>query len=142
MTPLAGSTEEDYDFGSIGAAYDFRFMKLTGYVSQAKYADAKYTVTNIGASVPLGRGSVRVSYIDANASGRLPTGTGFDRDDASQIAVGYVYDLSKRTALYTTLARVDNDNGAAFVVDKSPALASPNSGRDSTGIEFGIRHRF
>jgi predicted porin len=53
-----------------------------------------------------------------------------------------VHDLSKRTALYTTVARVNNKERAAFVTSASPALPSPNNGRDSTGVEFGMRHRF
>lgn len=142
VTPLAGTSEDSHQLGSIGASYDFRLMKVTGYVSQAKYADAKQTIVNIGASVLLGSGAVRVSFIDANASGRTPAGASLERDDATQFALGYVYDLSKRTTLYTTVARVSNDNAAAYMVDRNPALPSPNTGRDSTGFEVGIRHRF
>jgi predicted porin len=142
VTPLAGTREDEYKFGSIGASYDLKMVKVMGYVSQARYAYAKQTMVNIGATVPVGQGTLRVSYIDANASGRTTTGASIEHNDASQIAVGYVYDLSKRTALYTTLARVDNDNAANFVVDRNPALASPNNGKDSTGFEVGIRHRF
>jgi predicted porin len=142
VTPLAGTREDDYKIGSIGASYDFKIVKVMGFASQARYADAKQTSINLGALVPLGQGAVRLSYTDANASGRLPNGASIENNDATQVAVGYVYDLSKRTALYTTLARVDNDNAANFVVDRNPALASPNNGRDSTGFEVGIRHRF
>src|SRR5262245_37356544 len=56
--------------------------------------------------------------------------------DADQIAVGYVYDLSKRTALYGTYARVNNKGNANFVVDGNPALPSPNPGKDSTGARW------
>ena len=56
--------------------------------------------------------------------------------------MGYLYDLSKRTSLYTTVARINNKNAASYVVDANPALPSPNSGKDSTGFEVGIRHRF
>lgn len=142
VTPLAGTSEDTYKLGSIGASYDFKVVKVTGYVSQARYADAKLTIANIGALAPLGRGAVRVSYIDANASGHMPSGAGHEGNDASQLAVGYLYDLSKRTSLYGTVARIDNKHAAAYVVDKSPALPSPNAGKDSTGFEVGIRHRF
>lgn len=142
VSPLAGSAEDEYKFGSIAASYDLRMVKLMGYVSQTKYADEKVTIANIGASVPLGRGSVRVSFINANASGNTPAGASIEDDDANQIALGYVYDLSKRTALYTSVARVNNKNGASYVVDSNPALTSPNTGKNSTGYEVGIRHRF
>lgn len=142
VSPLAGSSEDKYKLGSIAASYDFKVVKLSGYVSQAKYADEKITIANIGASVPVGPGAVRVSYINANASGSTPAGASIEDNDGTQVAVGYVYDLSRRTAVYSTVARINNKNAASYVVDSNPALPSPNAGKDSTGFEVGIRHRF
>jgi predicted porin len=142
VSPLAGSSEDKYNLGSLAAAYDFKVVKLSGYVSQAKYADTKITVANVGASVPVGPGAIRASYINANASGRTPGGVSIEDNDAQQLALGYVYDMSKRTAVYSTVSRVNNKNGASYVVDGNPALPSPNNGKDSTGFEVGIRHRF
>jgi predicted porin len=142
VSPLAGSGEDKYKLGSIAASYDFKVVKVSGYVSQAKYDDAKITIVNIGASLPLGPGAVRVSYLDANASGHTPAGASIEANDASQLAVGYVYDLSRRTALYSSLSRVNNKQAANYVVDSNPALPNPNSGKDSTGFEVGIRHSF
>ena len=102
-----------------------------------KYGNQKLDVANIGALVPAGPGTVRVGYINANSKG-----PGIDDNDASQVALGYLYDLSKRTALYGTVARVNNKGHASFVVDGNPALPGPNPGQDSTGYEIGIRHRF
>ena len=67
-------------------------------------ADEKVPIANIGASMPVGPGVVRVSYVNANASGHTPAGASLENNDASQLAVGYVYDLSKRTALYSSVA--------------------------------------
>jgi predicted porin len=142
VSPLPGTGEDKYKLGSIAASYDFKVVKLTGYVTQVKYADEKLTIANIGALVPVGPGTIRVGYVNANASGHTPTGVSLEDSDAQQFAVGYLYDLSKRTSLYTTVARVNNKNGAAYVVDSNPALPSPNNGKDSTGFEVGIRHRF
>ncbi len=142
VTPLAGTTDDSFDLASIGASYDLGVVKLTGYFSRSQYADAKNRVANLGASMPLGPGSLRLSYVNASASGRMPSGASIDKDDATQFAIGYVYDLSRRSAVYTTVARVSNDGAAAYVVDRNPALPSPNNGRDSTGFEVGIRHRF
>jgi predicted porin len=136
VTPNAAG-DDKYKFGSLGAAYDLRIVKLTGYVSEMKYGDQKLEVANVGALVPLGSGTLRVSYIKAEFKG-----PGIDNNEADQIALGYVYDLSKRTALYATAARVNNKGNAAFVVDANPALPTPNPARDSTGYEVGMRHRF
>ncbi|MBV8503319.1 MAG: porin [Paucibacter sp.] len=142
VSPLAGSTTDKYKFGSLGASYDFKLVKLSGYVSQAKFADDKLNIANLGVSVPLGRGSARLSYTYVDASGHTPSGINVDKNDASQVAVGYVYDLSKRTSLYTTASYINNKNEASYVVDSNPALPSPNYGKSSTGYEVGIRHSF
>lgn len=134
--------EDKFKTATVGAAYDFGVLKVTGFVAQTKYADLRNTVIDLGALVPVGPGTLRVSYADIDAKGRTAQGVRTDDNDASQIAVGYVYDLSKRTALYSTVARVNNKNAAAYVVDANPALPSPNNGKDSTGVEVGIRHRF
>lgn len=136
VTPNA-TGEDSFEFGSIGAAYDFQVVKLTGYYSEMKYGEQKLDVANIGALVPLGPGTVRVSYIKAEFKG-----PGVDNNEADQIALGYLYDMSKRTALYGTVARINNKGNAAFVVDGNPALPNPNPARDSTGYEVGVRHRF
>ncbi|WP_246312262.1 porin [Pseudaquabacterium terrae] len=140
VTPSAG--EDKYKFVVLGGSYDFGVAKLTGYVSQAEFANLEMQVANIGVQVPLGQGILRASYIRADASGRTAAGANTENNDANQIALGYVYNLSKRTALYTTVARVNNKAGATFVVSGGPALPSPNNGKDSTGVDFGLRHSF
>ncbi|MEW6707794.1 MAG: porin [Pseudomonadota bacterium] len=141
VTPLVGG-EDKYELGSIGAAYDFKVAKLSGYVSQVKYADQKLVIANIGASVPMGPGALRASFVNVDASGTNAAGASIEDNDARQFAVGYLYDLSKRTTLYSTVSRVNNKNAAAYAVDSNPALPSANNGKDSTGFEVGIRHRF
>jgi predicted porin len=133
VTPNASGVDkvQVYD---IGGAYDFGAFKLLGLFGETKYGNMKLDVIEIGAHIPLGKGLVRVSYVDANAKG----GT-IANDDASQFAIGYVHNLSKRTALYSTVARVSNEGAARFAVASSPTLVA---GEDSTGFEFGIRHAF
>jgi predicted porin len=136
VAPIVAGEDKFKQF-SIGGSYDFGMAKLTGSAAEYKYSDFKLVLANIGAVIPVGQGWVRVSYINANASG-----PGIDANDANQFAVGYLYDLSKRTALYGTVARVNNKGAAAYVVDANPALPVPNPSKDSTGVEVGIRHRF
>jgi predicted porin len=136
VTPNAAG-DDKFESGTLGASYDLRVVKLTGYVSRMEFSNQKLDVANIGALVPVGQGTVRVSYIKAEFKG-----PGIDNDEADQIALGYVYNLSKRTALYATAARVNNKGNAAFIVDGNPGLPSPNPARDSTGYEVGMTHRF
>jgi predicted porin len=133
VTPNA-SGDDWYRTFEIGASYTIGVVKLLGYCSDSKYSDLRMVVCNGGALIHIGRGTIRVGYINANASGGST-----DANDAHQIALGYVYDMSKDTALYATAAKVSNKGSAAFVVSTPPSAVA---GRDSTGCELGIRHHF
>lgn len=90
----------------------------------------------VGATYGFGANTLKATY------GKV-TSDGTDRD-ASQFAFGYQYDLSKRTAIYGTLARVNNDGsataGARFSVGSGPTLQA--GGQTSTGYNVGVRHTF
>jgi predicted porin len=55
-----------------------------------------------------------------------------------KLAVGTVYNLSKRTALYATVAKVANSGGAAVALNG--ALTKANA--SSSGADIGVRHTF
>ena len=137
VTPVAG--DDKFETFNLGGSYDFGVVKAMGYYTQSKVVNRKLEVYNIGAQVPLGVGVVRASFVHADASGTTDTGIDTSGDDANQIALGYLYNLSKRTALYSTVARVKNKGAAAFTVDSEAALIA---GQSSTGFELGIRHSF
>lgn len=62
---------------------------------------------------------------------------------ASKIAIGGVYSLSKRTALYATYARIDNDNALSVPVNVGPdAGPIPVPGGRASGWDVGVRHVF
>ena len=54
---------------------------------------------------------------------------GFSANDANQIAVGYAYNLSKRTALYATVSHIKNDGRAIGPVE--PRLDSTTPHQES-----------
>ena len=91
----------------------------------------------VGAVMPMGASSFKFSY--AKSSGEFSDTV---RDgSATQLGLGYQYDLSKRTALYTAYSRVKNKDGARFYASGSgPLNAATNF--SSTGYEFGVRHSF
>lgn len=138
VTGAVASTKapvSNFKRNTVAGSYDLGVVKLMGAFTQNKYMSRKQTLVNLGATMPLGSGSLRASYtnIDANTAAEAVTG------DAKQFAIGYVHDLSKRTALYGTYSRISNEGKAAFAVAGSPTVAA---GKDSSGFEVGVRHSF
>lgn len=130
--------DDKFNVFVLGASYDFKVVKLSGYYAESKFGAKKLAVYNLGAQVPVSEaGVVRLSYINANASG-----SGTDANDANQLAVGYLHSLSKRTTLYTTVAHVNNKGAAVYNVVSSSTLPTLAAGKSSTGYEFGVRHSF
>lgn len=93
----------------------------------------------VGASASFGAVEVKGTYHRVDLQGRVGA-VRIDANDAQQLALGVVYSLSKRSALYGTASLIRNEAAATFVVPGGPAGLA--GGRDSRGIEFGIRHRF
>ncbi|MDQ0023053.1 putative porin [Variovorax paradoxus] len=123
---------------NLGASYTFgpslMSLKLTGelYTESKGSTDGKGAL--VGFQLPVGPGEIKGSY----ARYRLePTGAAL-KPTTSKLAIGYVHNLSKRTALYATVARISNHNGAAQAL--AGAITMPN--RSSSGTEFGMRHIF
>lgn len=133
----------DVKTASAGASYNFGIVKPMVEVSQDKFGavggSAKKTGWLVGATAPIGvPGELRASY------GRVKrTFPGAADGEVSQVAVGYVHSLSKRTALFTTLSQVRNDGyrntpTAGYAVGN--AVSSPN-GRVNA-LDVGVRHTF
>lgn len=137
VAPVNG--DDKFKTFDVGASYDFGPVKLSSYFSQSSFADQKVANVYLGGQVPLGLGLVRASYLISNLSGTTPAGLGVDANDAHQFAIGYLYSLSKRTALYSNVVRVTNKGASAIAVDKNPTLVA---GKDSTGVDLGMRHSF
>jgi predicted porin len=100
--------------------YDLGFLKLYGNYNTGKPTStaAKNKAAVLGLTAPLGAGELRFAYSKLDVGGGT---TG----DKKIIAVGYGYNLSKRTELYTDFAQ-----------EKPTGLASRN------WIDFGINHNF
>jgi predicted porin len=122
-----------YDVGF--AQFMAQYSRMTAeFVVGAGTGDAKQTNYLLGVLVPMGQGQIRASYARAKGSELA------DPAVAKLYALGYVYNLSKRTALYGTYARIRNDGGAAFAVGTPPAVTAADL--TSSGYEVGIRHSF
>ncbi|WP_439517816.1 porin [Hydrogenophaga sp.] len=125
---------ESFKRTNVGASYDFGFIKPMAQYTQGKFGAAKVNHYLLGVVAPLGAGNIKASYVrsDYNAAA--------GDQDANQIAVGYDYNLSKRTALYTTFSRIANKNGGTKGLAPNAAAVTPSG--NSTGLEFGVRHAF
>jgi predicted porin len=124
---------------ALGGSYHFGLARVSLALRRFDRADAKQTNLLLGAWVPLGSGELKVSFNRADLSGRVGA-TNVAANDARQWGLGYVHNLSKRTALYGTAARIDNRGAATYVI---PGGASGMAGGGtSTGAEVGIRHLF
>jgi predicted porin len=124
-------TGGDSKVTNLGASYDFGVVKLMGMYSQDKIAALTGKGFNVGVTAPVGAGLVRASYSSYKTDA---AGT----PKSNQLALGYVHNLSKRTAAYATLARVTNSGGASSALNG----ASTSANGSSTGYDFGIRHSF
>ena len=151
---------------SLGASYDFGPVKVFAEIMQMQFAmgagtktDNKYNGGLLGVTVPLGPGLIRASYArvkfnnDTQVAAQLLGSTNTDAS-SQKLALGYVHNLSKRTALYATVAKVqikDGQNnpdvmgvttGAGLTYLSTGAGVRGHAPRSSTGYDFGVRHSF
>ncbi len=125
---------------TVGGSWDAGVAKVSLAWRRFDQADAKQTNWMLGAWVPVGaNGELKLSYLKADFDGRVGN-TVIDRNGARQLALGYVHSLSKRTAVYATVARIDNDGATALAIPGGAAGLA--AGDRSTGAEFGVRHNF
>lgn len=123
-----------------GATYDFATVKLFVQYAHLEYDRWKRANYLVGAAVPVGVGVIRAAYTHSKFRGPACPASLSTCDSANQLAVGYVHNLSKRTALYATGALIDNgDNGALTVPGGPSGMAR---GEKSRGLELGMRHIF
>ncbi|MDB5897838.1 MAG: putative outer rane porin protein precursor [Ramlibacter sp.] len=133
------ATAGDFTTWSLAGQWDFGMAKLMGQFVR----DERESLVNtdgrgwlVGTLVPVGAGEIRASYSEY----RIDAGAGAD-PRSRKLALGYVHNLSKRTALYATVARVKNTNGAAVALNGSTYGAGVVNA-SSTGYDLGIRHSF
>lgn len=137
--------DEGYDGTNwnIAGSWNLGFMRLSGFYSQIEIdtdaGDAEQTNWYIGAWVPFGPWTIKGSYGSADRESNIAGVR--SEGDATQWAIGFTYDLSKRTAFYGTYSAIDNDN-TGFTVTSARNAPSVSPSGDSTGFQFGVRHSF
>ena len=116
---------------TVGGTYDFGVVKIHGMgqsVTGPSTLDFRSFLA--GVTVPVGAAQILASYIRHN-----------DRtvanQDASQVGVGVLYALSKRTSIYSSAARIQNTHGASFLVGNATATGTGNK-----SFDLGVVHNF
>lgn len=120
---------------NLGGQWDFGLARVMAHFNRDRFGAPSSSTGKgglVGALIPVGPGEVRVAY----SQYRLDTVAADPK--TRKLALGYVHNLSKRTAVYTTVARVRNSGGAAVALNGA-ATAANNS---STGFDLGVRHSF
>lgn len=145
---VSTATLGDYTHANVGASWNAGFAKFFALYNRVEVdvlgGPVRKATWEVGAHVPVGPvGKLRVTYArldDRSAAGLLnANGTPRSGNDARMWGVGYVHDLSKRTALYGNYARIRNRGQATYTVSAGPA---PAAGGRSSGVELGVRHLF
>jgi len=123
--------------GNIGGSFDFGFMKIMGYYHENKSPNAKEKVASVSGIFPFGQSEVRVGYDQSKVDQSVGLDSKLDNMKAT-----YQYNLSKRTAMYGTVAVLRNKDATSVSLPGSNATALPTAGGDSKGFELGVRHFF
>jgi predicted porin len=147
-----GSTEsatiggdDEYVRWNVGGSYDAGVVKILAYYIMGEQGPRESESYELGVSVPVGAGLIRASYAHVELSGATAALNG----DADRLALGYVHNLSKRTALYATVSQIDNSGAANYNIGQNgnsssggSSVAAPTAGGKSTGFDLGVRHNF
>lgn len=128
------ATTGDITSSNIGARYDIGALSLmAGYYRDRVGTTAGVTATGYvaGATYKVGAGEIRGGF---SSYGTDAVGN----PETKKLAFGYIHNLSRRTALYATVARVKNGGGAATALN----AAVTGANQSSTGVDLGVRHSF
>ncbi|WP_326537450.1 porin [Pseudorhodoferax sp.] len=133
---LRGTTEAlDVRIRNAAVSYDFDVAQPMLLWASEKRGGVEIRALQLGVKVPVGAGEIRaqVSRYD-NSAGNA---------DWRKFAVGYGYNLSRRTQLYTTYARISNkDNSLRSVTAQGLTPPTNTLGSSANGVEIGMRHFF
>lgn len=133
-------TAGDRNALTVAGSYNLNVVKLNAIVQQTKEdvpraSDRKVNAYALGASAPVGAGEVKLQYALYDQK--------FIDSKAHQISLGYVHNLSKRTALYGTVAYLKNKDFSNLGLNaKNLSTGGPGAGENQTGVQLGIRHSF
>ena len=143
----AATYVDDYTVANAALSWNFGVLKASALAQQERMDGHgalpafQFNTYALGISAPIGAGVLRASLSKYDNKTAVAQNAG-----ATKFGVGYVYSLSKRTALYGDVARVNNRNAGTFQVGgyggSIGGVVAPTAGGNSTGFAVGMRHSF
>ena len=123
---------------AVGAAFKVGDFDLKGgyLVGDRTGANNKFSQVNAGGTYTFGPSKV---YLNLQQN-KIETGA-----KGNVVAIAYSYALSKRTMVYTSYAKLDNNNLGVFGINSSSTNVTPVAtayGADPTAFAIGVRHSF
>ena len=151
-TAVAEKLGDDLTSWQLGGSYNFGVAKLLSFYKHTNEKNVatgnkdKFKTFGLGVTAPVGAaGEVKVAYNNY----RLSPNAG-KTQKADQLSLGYVHNLSKRTALYGTYAYMKNSNktiggqkvNLGLGLNGAMAGAGLKDGEKQHGLQLGVRHAF
>lgn len=136
--PGVVDTHKEYN---AGGSWNFGFLKLLGYFDYEKNTDLKEYRGSVSGVVPFGQNEIHVGYDRS----RLKDTVGLNdfKNTVWQAKATYLYNLSKRTAMYGSFSYLENGNRSRNSIAGGTSItAAPTAGDTSKGGEVGVRHFF
>jgi len=141
-----GATQEDKSIWNLSGSYKIGQVQLVAAVqgtkndSQALNTQDDRSELMMGGTYSFGVSELRAVYGQGKVKGVADT-------TARHYSLGYIYNLSKRTALYAVAQSVDNPDNLAyrttgFTFDAIDGGVPAGAGVNARALAVGIRHRF
>ena len=136
---------DDVNQFGLRAMYTFGAFTVGGYYQRDENGREGTTVANSGKRDNFrlaGAYNLGASEFHVNV-GRTNSYKNVADSSATQFTLGYNYNLSKRTKVYTYYTRVNNDANATYgYVFNDTLAAGQASGKDFSSFAVGVRHNF
>lgn len=133
------TSDGKFEDTAVAGAYTFGPVRVSAAWRKFEYSSAEQTNLLLGVTAAVGSGEIRASWQKAEYDGTVGA-TDLSANGATQIGLGYVHNLSKRSALYTTVSRISNDGALTLAVPGG--VAGMPAGGASKAFELGVRHNF
>ena len=135
LTRLAAGDDKEY---TVGAGYKVGDLEFKGnyMVGDQTGPNNKFEQANVGASMALGQGKAFVNV----QQNKIANGA-----KGNAITLAYSYTLSKRTNVYASYAKMDNNNLGVFGLNAAGSNVTPPAtalGANPSALTVGVRHSF